>query len=53
LDTCEPIYTFYFISNAIEMVGDGVEQVHVDASACIVIADAPVLWTYETATCLT
>ena len=25
----------------------------VDASACIAVADAPVLWTYETATCLT
>jgi hypothetical protein len=27
--------------------------VHADASTCIVVADAPVLWTYETATCLT
>jgi hypothetical protein len=34
-------------------VGDDVEQVHADVSACIVVADAPVLWTYETATCLT
>jgi hypothetical protein len=33
--------------------GDDVEQVHVDASACIAVADAPVLWTYETTTCLT
>jgi hypothetical protein len=24
-----------------------------NASACIVVADDPVLWTYETATCLT
>jgi hypothetical protein len=32
---------------------DDVEQVHVDALACIAVADAPVLWTYETATCLT
>jgi hypothetical protein len=30
-----------------------IEQVHVNASACIVVVDAPVLWTYETATCLT
>jgi hypothetical protein len=29
-----------------------VEQVHADALACIVVADAPMLWTYETATCL-
>jgi hypothetical protein len=34
-------------------VGGDVEQVHADASACIAVADAPVLWTYETATCLT
>jgi hypothetical protein len=26
--------------------------VHADASACIAVADAPVLWTYGTATCL-
>ena len=32
---------------------DEVEQVHADVSACIAVADAPVLWTYETATCLT
>jgi hypothetical protein len=31
---------------------DDVEQVHADVSACIAVADAPVLWTYETATCL-
>jgi hypothetical protein len=37
----------------IQWVGDDVEQVHADVSACIVVADAPVLWTYETATCLT
>jgi hypothetical protein len=37
----------------LEWVGDNVDQVHADASACIVVADAPVLWTYETATCLT
>jgi hypothetical protein len=36
----------------LQWVGDDVEQVHVDASACIAVADAPVLWTYETATCL-
>jgi hypothetical protein len=34
-------------------VGDDVEQVHADASACIDVANAPILWTYETATCLT
>jgi hypothetical protein len=37
----------------IQWVGDDVEQVHADVSACIAVADAPVLWTYETATCLT
>jgi hypothetical protein len=37
----------------LQWVGDDVEQVHADASAYIVVADAPVLWTYETATCLT
>jgi hypothetical protein len=37
----------------LQWVGDDVEQVHVDASACIAVADAPILWTYETATCLT
>jgi hypothetical protein len=36
----------------LEWVGDDVEQVHVDVSANIVMADAHVLWTYETATCL-
>jgi hypothetical protein len=33
----------------IQWVGD---NIHVDVSACIAVADAPVLWTYETATCL-
>jgi hypothetical protein len=37
----------------IQCVGDDVKQVHADASACIAVADAPVLWTYETAKCLT
>jgi hypothetical protein len=37
----------------IQWIGDDVEQVHADVSACIAVADAPVLWTYETATCLT
>jgi hypothetical protein len=37
----------------IQWVGDDVEQVHADVSAYIAVADAPVLWTYETATCLT
>jgi hypothetical protein len=35
-----------------QWVGDDIEQVHADASAYIVVVDAPVLWTYETATCL-
>jgi hypothetical protein len=37
----------------LQWVGDDVEQVHVDALACIAMANAPVLWAYETATCLT
>jgi hypothetical protein len=37
----------------LQWVGDDVEQVHADASACLTVADAPVLWTYETTTCLT
>jgi hypothetical protein len=37
----------------IQWVGDEVEQVHADVSACIAMVDAPVLLTYETATCLT
>jgi hypothetical protein len=36
----------------LQWVGDDVEQVYADASACIAMADAPLLWTYETATCL-
>jgi hypothetical protein len=36
----------------LQWVGDDVEQVHADASTCIVVVDAPILWTYETATCL-
>jgi hypothetical protein len=36
----------------LQWVGDDVEQVHDDASACITMVDAPILWTYETATCL-
>jgi hypothetical protein len=37
----------------LQWVGDDVEQVHADASAYISMANAPVLWTYKTATCLT
>jgi hypothetical protein len=37
----------------IQWVGDDIEQVHADVSACIAVADAPVPWTYVTATCLT
>jgi hypothetical protein len=37
----------------IQWIGDDVEQVHADVSACIAVVDASVLWTYETATCLT
>jgi hypothetical protein len=36
----------------LQWVGDDVEQVHANASGCIAVADAPVLWTYETSTFL-
>jgi hypothetical protein len=36
----------------LQWIGNDLEQVHADASACVVVADAPILWTYETATCL-
>jgi hypothetical protein len=45
--------TFYTTSNVTTMGRRYVEQVHADASACIAVADAPVLCTYETTTCLT
>jgi hypothetical protein len=31
----------------LQWVGDNIEQVHADASACIAMADALMLWTYE------
>jgi hypothetical protein len=34
----------------LQWVGDDVEQVYAGASACIAMADALVLWTYETTT---
>jgi hypothetical protein len=37
----------------LQRVDDDVEIVHTDSSACIAIADVPVVWTYETATCFT
>jgi hypothetical protein len=37
----------------LKWVGDDVEQVHPDASAYNAVVDAPILWTYETATSLT
>jgi hypothetical protein len=36
----------------IQWVGDKVETVHVDAPACITMTDVLVLWTYESAKCL-
>lgn len=35
-----------------QWIGDEVETIQVDASACIAMVDAPVLWTYESAKCL-
>jgi hypothetical protein len=37
----------------LQWVGDDVEQVYANASVCIAVADARVLWTHEIATCLT
>ena len=37
----------------IQWVGDEVEIVYVDASACVAMANAPVIWSYDTARCLT
>jgi hypothetical protein len=37
----------------LQWVGDNVEKVYADVSACIAIDDAPILWTSGTATCLT
>ena len=37
----------------LQWVGDEVETVHADASACIVVGDVPILCTYETAKSLT
>jgi hypothetical protein len=37
----------------IQWVGDDIEQVHADVSTCIAVADAPILWTYDTSACLT
>jgi hypothetical protein len=37
----------------LQWVGDDIEQVHADASACIAMVDAPILWTNENATCFT
>jgi hypothetical protein len=37
----------------LQWVGNEVETVHVDATTCIAMAAAPMLWTYETAKCLT
>lgn len=36
----------------IQWVGDNVEIVHVDASACIAMANAPVLCAYDSVKCL-
>jgi hypothetical protein len=37
----------------LQWVGDEVETVNTNASTCIAMVDAPVLWTNETAKCLT
>jgi hypothetical protein len=38
--------TLYFTSNVVQWIGDEVEQVHADALACIVVADAPMCTLY-------
>jgi hypothetical protein len=37
----------------LQWVGNEVETTHADATACIVVGDVPILWTYETAKSLT
>jgi hypothetical protein len=37
----------------VQWVGDETETVQGDVSACIAMGDAPALWTYDTAKCLT
>jgi hypothetical protein len=37
----------------IQWVGDDIEIVHVDTSACIFVANAPVLRAYDFVNCLT
>jgi hypothetical protein len=39
--------TFYFASNVNQCVGDDIEAVNTDTSACISVADAPVLQAYD------
>lgn len=38
---------------SIRWVGDNVEIVHADTSTCMAMVDAPVLWTCDSAKCLT
>jgi hypothetical protein len=47
------VYLLLYIKCCCKWLGDDIEQVHADASVCISMADAPIVWTYETATCLT
>jgi hypothetical protein len=37
----------------LQWVDDEVETVHADASVCIAMSDAPMLWTYEITKCST
>ena len=47
---CVPSTLHQFL---IQWVGDQVEIVHADPSACIAVADAPVIWAQYNAKCLT
>jgi len=47
---CVPSTLHQFL---IQWVGNEIEMVHADSSACVAAADAPVIWTYGNAKCLT
>jgi hypothetical protein len=47
---CVPSTLHQFL---IQWVRDEIEMVHADSLACVAAADAPVIWTYDNAKCLT
>ena len=47
---CVPSTLHQFL---IQWVGDEIEVIYADPSACIATADAPVIWAYDNTKCLT